>query len=323
MKRWKRIATRHAEACKDGKAALALAASTLDAQVHGLTFRCVVPGMQVTDESPGAARYAGNASTTGSWTSETLKATPALMAVPYPSRSRSRPLQANFERLIFGETADVIYGGLDGLLSRDWLAGDFIERFAFVPAWKVLRRAAGSPMLAYERDGHIDPHEFISPSDGPTSTPAAAPAWRRRCPIWALLRAAGLRCDGESKYLVREMFRRLYRLEKVQGATNEWFRTGKATAPEFLPHCTDNMTGDQKWCAPDQPTPQEIKESEVFMGDFPLMTEHGTFIVNGAERHHFAIGALARRLLRPHHRQDRRLPLFGADDPQPRRLDRV
>ncbi|MBQ3268847.1 MAG: DNA-directed RNA polymerase subunit beta [Clostridia bacterium] len=28
----------------------------------------------------------------------------------------------------------------------------------------------------------------------------------------------------------------------------------------------------------------EIKESEVFMGDFPLMTQHGTFIINGAER---------------------------------------
>ncbi len=28
----------------------------------------------------------------------------------------------------------------------------------------------------------------------------------------------------------------------------------------------------------------EIKSSEVFMGDFPLMTEHGTFIINGAER---------------------------------------
>ena len=28
----------------------------------------------------------------------------------------------------------------------------------------------------------------------------------------------------------------------------------------------------------------EIKETEVFMGDFPLMTEHGTFIINGAER---------------------------------------
>ena len=28
----------------------------------------------------------------------------------------------------------------------------------------------------------------------------------------------------------------------------------------------------------------EIKEQEVFMGDFPLMTEQGTFIINGAER---------------------------------------
>ena len=28
----------------------------------------------------------------------------------------------------------------------------------------------------------------------------------------------------------------------------------------------------------------DIKEQEVFMGDFPLMTDTGTFIINGAER---------------------------------------
>jgi len=28
----------------------------------------------------------------------------------------------------------------------------------------------------------------------------------------------------------------------------------------------------------------EINEQEIFMGDFPLMTENGTFIINGAER---------------------------------------
>ncbi len=28
----------------------------------------------------------------------------------------------------------------------------------------------------------------------------------------------------------------------------------------------------------------EIKEQEIFMGDFPLMTENGTFVINGAER---------------------------------------
>jgi DNA-directed RNA polymerase subunit beta len=28
----------------------------------------------------------------------------------------------------------------------------------------------------------------------------------------------------------------------------------------------------------------EVKEQELFMGDFPLMTEHSTFVINGAER---------------------------------------
>ena len=28
----------------------------------------------------------------------------------------------------------------------------------------------------------------------------------------------------------------------------------------------------------------EVKEQEVFMGDIPWMTEHGSFIINGAER---------------------------------------
>ena len=28
----------------------------------------------------------------------------------------------------------------------------------------------------------------------------------------------------------------------------------------------------------------EIKENEIFMGDFPLMTDAGTFVINGAER---------------------------------------
>ena len=44
-----------------------------------------------------------------------------------------------------------------------------------------------------------------------------------------------------------------------------------ATALKVLVRLTNNETG-------------EVKESEVFMGDFQLMTEHGTFIINGGER---------------------------------------
>ena len=68
----------------------------------------------------------------------------------------------------------------------------------------------------------------------------------------------------------------------------------------------------------------EMKESEVFMGDFPLMTEHGTFIINGAERVIVSpAGAFAGRLLFQDHRQDRHGAVFVPDDSEPRRVDRV
>ena len=28
----------------------------------------------------------------------------------------------------------------------------------------------------------------------------------------------------------------------------------------------------------------EVKQSSIFMGDFPIMTDKGTFVINGAER---------------------------------------
>ena len=40
-------------------------------------------------------------------------------------------------------------------------------------------------------------------------------------------------------------------------------------------HAADDQAGENAG---------EIKEQEIFMGDFPLMTENGTFIINGAER---------------------------------------
>ena len=36
-------------------------------------------------------------------------------------------------------------------------------------------------------------------------------------------------------------------------------------------------------CLPDRMFPEPIK-SEIFLGDFPIMTEKGTFIINGTER---------------------------------------
>jgi DNA-directed RNA polymerase subunit beta len=56
----------------------------------------------------------------------------------------------------------------------------------------------------------------------------------------------------------------------------------------------------------------EVKEQEVFMGDFPLMTETGTFIINGAER-----------VLQQQNRQERQTHLCRHRHPEPRRLARI
>ena len=54
-----------------------------------------------------------------------------------------------------------------------------------------------------------------------------------------------------------------------------------------------------------KPTTKEVKEQEVYMGEIPLMTTTGSFIINGTERVIVVAAApLARRVLRARPRQD-------------------
>ena len=146
-----------------------------------------------------------------------------------------------FERLIFGEPADVVYGGFDGLLSKDWLVGDFIDRFTFVPPWKALRhpQLVVEPILAYERDGHLDPHSFVSDCflrNVITSyqNACATAGCELVVPFFGTYLAAPIDYarirGGENKYLVREVFKTLYpdcvapKKLPMPRATNEWFR---------------------------------------------------------------------------------------------------
>jgi len=49
---------------------------------------------------------------------------------------------------------------------------------------------------------------------------------------------------------------------------------------------------------------KDIKEQDVYMGDIPLMTNNGTFVVNGTERDRFPDAPLAGRVLRSRQGQD-------------------
>ncbi len=69
-----------------------------------------------------------------------------------------------FSKLIFGENTDIIFGGMDGLLVKDWTFGELAERYSYVMPYRVLRdpELILDPYREFEIDGSIDSHEFIN-----------------------------------------------------------------------------------------------------------------------------------------------------------------
>ncbi|MCR5484542.1 MAG: asparagine synthase C-terminal domain-containing protein [Clostridiales bacterium] len=273
-------------AASDGKAALALSGG-IDSAILAkfmpkgsvaYTFRCVVPGKQVVDESIRASKYAEECGLKHEITDitfdEALSVCDTLMkhkGAPIHSIEAQiylaslRAKKDGFKRFIFGETADAVYGGLDGLLGEDRTTGEFIERFSFVAPYKVMYDPAPdySPFYDIEKDGHIDAHDFINKYFFRESLGSylnacetagiefIAPYSRTKMSVpidYEKIRS------GNSKYFVREVFSKLYpgwetpKKTPMPRPVSEWL--GSWSGPvrsEFIPHCTDGMTGDMKW----------------------------------------------------------------------------
>ena len=87
-----------------------------------------------------------------------------------------------------------------------------------------------------------------------------------------------------------EILKDISPISDFTGNLKLFFKNFKLGAPKYtLAECKER---DGTYAAPIRVNVQlvnhgmndEVKEQEVFMGDFPLMTETGTFIINGAER---------------------------------------
>ncbi|MDY4788232.1 MAG: asparagine synthase C-terminal domain-containing protein [Bacilli bacterium] len=274
------------QACKDGKAALALSGG-IDSAILAkfmpkgstvYTFKCIVPGINVTDETEMAAKYAQECGLKQKiveiYWDDIVNYAPILMkhkGAPIHSieiQIYKASLQAKkdgFERLIFGENADIIYGGMDGLLSKDWLIGEFIDRYSYVLPYKVLKNfeLISEPFKKYTIDGKCDSYGFINEyfrkeSLGSYCNACETAGIEFIGPFSETYLSIPINYEkirnGESKYLVREVFRKLYKNTEIPvktpmpRPTNEWFKNWKGPErEEFYKHCTDNMSGDQKW----------------------------------------------------------------------------
>ncbi len=88
---------------------------------------------------------------------------------------------------------------------------------------------------------------------------------------------------------LEEIFEEISPIEDFSGSMSLSFRESRFEDPKYsVDECKER---DQTYSAPLFVTAEfmnaetgEIKSQTVFMGDFPLMTERGTFIINGTER---------------------------------------
>jgi DNA-directed RNA polymerase subunit beta len=110
-------------------------------------------------------------------------------------------------------------------------------------------------------------------------------AWQARV---AAARAAG-RTDVNTKSGLEEIFEEISPIEDLSQTMSLSFRDNRFEEPKHtVEECKDQ---DFTYAAPLFVTAEfmnndtgEIKSQTVFMGDFPLMTDKGTFIINGTER---------------------------------------
>jgi len=168
--------------------------------------------------------------------------------------------------LIFGETADIIYGGHSKLLSRDWDLEAFSRRFAFVDTEKVLRHPQRilDPIMPYvQADGNVDVFGFLNGFEYDVSLGF----YNNACSLAQIdlfapysstilghaLDLARIR-SGEGKYVIRQLFQQIYPDLSIPAKTPlprpmaQWLKdwTGPLH-PEVLPEHLSELTGDQKW----------------------------------------------------------------------------
>lgn len=171
------------------------------------------------------------------------------------------------ELLIVGESADLIFGGMDQLISRDWNFDDFAKRYTFLEPSKVLTTPVDMSEL-YETyrlpEGKIDYMKFMDEvfsieSSSSYMNAFAAARMPYYDPYARMMMSEPLDMhrvrNGEPKYLVRELFSMIYpELEipfkipmprPVDAIFKEW---GGPTRAEFRKDIDVNtLTGNQKW----------------------------------------------------------------------------
>jgi len=170
-------------------------------------------------------------------------------------------------RLIVGESSDLIFGGMDGLLAKDWTLEEFKQRYTFLDPAKVLNEPEDMSYLYEMFRSEGDKIDFLAFMDHVFSIESSSSYYNAFATAempytdpYALLRMADpldlyrVR-HGEPKYLIRELMHNKYpeipvpnkvpMPRPVDAYFKEWEGPKRKEFKQNLD--MSQFTGNQKW----------------------------------------------------------------------------
>lgn len=194
------------------------------------------------------------------------KCAPVHSIEPQLLQAAIQAKEDGIERLIIGESSDLIFGGMDKLLSKDWKYNEFKERYIFTEPKEVLKNPVDIDYLfaRYKKGESIDFLSFLDDVFAIESSSSYMNAFscaevEYTDPYAVLKMAEPLDLNrirnGESKYLIRNLFAKKYPEipipEKVPmpRPVDEYFKCWKGpNRKEFKRDINiSKFTGNQKW----------------------------------------------------------------------------
>lgn len=170
------------------------------------------------------------------------------------------------EMMFVGESSDLIFGGMDGLLAKDWDFDEFVDRYIFTKPELVLRDPVSMKYL-FERYRTGEKIDFLSFMDDVFSIESSSSYMNAFSvanmayydPYAKLKMADKLDLkrvrNGESKYLIRELMSKKYPNIQVPNKVpmprpvDEYFKAWAGPKREEFRSDIDmsQFTGNQKW----------------------------------------------------------------------------
>jgi len=195
------------------------------------------------------------------------KAAPVHSIEPQILQAALQAKNDGIEIMFVGESSDLIFGGMDGLLAKDWTFDEFMKRYIFTNPEDVLVQPESMQYLfeRYRKDGDLI--DFLSFMDNVFSIESSssylnafAVAGMPYYDPYAKLKMADpldlnrVR-NGEPKYLIRELMAKKYPEIPVPNKVpmprpvDSYFKTWEGpTRNEFKKNLDmSSFTGNQKW----------------------------------------------------------------------------